>query len=83
MATGLGADVTILDVDLERMRFLDMTMNNADTLYSERSEPARSDAGMRFVDRRGACAGSKGAEINHARNVEKNETGQRAGGYLD
>src|SRR5436189_1437366 len=34
MATGLGADVTILEVDLERMRFLDITMNNAHTLYS-------------------------------------------------
>src|SRR6266481_8028860 len=34
MATGLGADVTILDVDLDRMRFLDMTMKNAHTLYS-------------------------------------------------
>src|SRR5437868_2082580 len=29
MATGLGADVTILEVDLERMRFLDITMDNA------------------------------------------------------
>src|SRR6266480_1211739 len=34
MATGLGADVTILEVDLERMRFLDITMDNAHTLYS-------------------------------------------------
>ncbi|MDZ4787332.1 MAG: alanine dehydrogenase [Blastochloris sp.] len=34
MATGLGADVTILEVDLERMRFLDITMNGAHTLYS-------------------------------------------------
>jgi alanine dehydrogenase len=34
MATGLGADVNILDVDLDRMRFLDMTMKNAHTLYS-------------------------------------------------
>src|SRR5436190_3507677 len=34
MATGLGADVTILEVDLDRMRFLDMTMKNAHTLYS-------------------------------------------------
>jgi alanine dehydrogenase len=31
MAQGLGADVTILEVDLERMRFLDIT---AHTLYS-------------------------------------------------
>jgi len=34
MATGLGADVTILEVDLERMRFLDITMSSAHTLYS-------------------------------------------------
>ena len=34
MATGLGGDVKILDVDLDRMRFLDMTMKNAHTLYS-------------------------------------------------
>lgn len=34
MATGLGADVTILEVDLERMRFLDITIHSAHTLYS-------------------------------------------------
>jgi alanine dehydrogenase len=34
MATGLGADVTILDVDLERLRFLDLTMANTRTLFS-------------------------------------------------
>ena len=34
MATGLGADVTILEVDLERMRFLDITMQTAHTLFS-------------------------------------------------
>ena len=33
MATGIGADVTILEVDVERMRFLDITMH-AHTLYS-------------------------------------------------
>ena len=37
MGTGLGADVTILEVDLERMRFLDITMNTAHTLYSNES----------------------------------------------
>jgi alanine dehydrogenase len=41
MATGLGADVTILEVDLERMRFLDITMGSAHTLYS--SEPHLQD----------------------------------------
>jgi alanine dehydrogenase len=34
MANGLGADVTILEVDVERMRFLDITMHSAHTLYS-------------------------------------------------
>jgi alanine dehydrogenase len=34
MATGLGADVTILEVDVERMRFLDITMTSTHTLFS-------------------------------------------------
>src|SRR6266702_5195901 len=34
MATGIGADVTVLEVDLERMRFLDITLHTAHTLYS-------------------------------------------------
>lgn len=34
MATGLGADVTVLEVDVERMRFLDITLHTAHTLYS-------------------------------------------------
>jgi alanine dehydrogenase len=34
MAQGLGADVTILEVDIERMRFLDITLHTAHTLYS-------------------------------------------------
>jgi alanine dehydrogenase len=34
MATGIGADVTILEVDYERMRFLDITLHTAHTLYS-------------------------------------------------
>ncbi len=34
MAIGLGADVTILEVDIERMRFLDITLHTGHTLYS-------------------------------------------------
>lgn len=41
MATGLGAEVTILEVDLERMRFLDITMSSANTLFS--SEASLTD----------------------------------------
>ena len=34
MAKGLGADVTILDIDVERLRFFDLAMDNLHTLYS-------------------------------------------------
>lgn len=34
VAAGVGADVTILEVDFERMRFLDITMGAAHTVYS-------------------------------------------------
>src|SRR3984957_16261880 len=34
MAAGLGANVTILEGDFDRMRFLDITMHTAHTLYS-------------------------------------------------
>src|SRR5438132_2608747 len=34
MAGGLGADVTILDVDLERLRHLDLAMEHTNTLFS-------------------------------------------------
>src|SRR5213596_3689182 len=34
MATGLGADVTILDIDFDRLRYLDLAMGNTNTLYS-------------------------------------------------
>jgi alanine dehydrogenase len=37
MATGLGAEVTILEVDIERMRYLDITLHHAHTLYSDES----------------------------------------------
>jgi len=34
MGMGLGADVTILEVDVERMRFLDITMHSVHTFFS-------------------------------------------------
>src|SRR5437660_8657028 len=34
MAKGLGADVTILDIDVERLRFLDVAIDSLHTLYS-------------------------------------------------
>jgi alanine dehydrogenase len=37
MAKGLGADVTILDIDVERLRFLDLAIDDLNTLYSSES----------------------------------------------
>jgi alanine dehydrogenase len=34
MAKGLGADVTILDIDVDRLRFLDLAIDDLHTLYS-------------------------------------------------
>jgi len=34
MAKGLGADATILDIDVERLRFLDIAIENLHTLFS-------------------------------------------------
>ena len=51
MASGLGADVIILEVDAERMRFLDITMSDARTLHSNEAQSARVDANNRFAHR--------------------------------
>ena len=40
VATGIGADVTILEVDFERMRFLDITMTGTHTVYSSEANLA-------------------------------------------
>lgn len=40
VATGIGADVTILEVDFERMRFLDITMDHAHTVFSNEANLA-------------------------------------------
>ncbi|MFT6182163.1 MAG: alanine dehydrogenase [Akkermansiaceae bacterium] len=40
VAAGIGADVTILEVDFERMRFLDITMDGTHTLFSNEANLA-------------------------------------------
>ena len=56
VATGLGADVTILEVDLERMRFLDITMHTAHTLYSSEASLMELLPRVDLRHRRGARA---------------------------
>ncbi|MDP0491964.1 MAG: alanine dehydrogenase [Verrucomicrobiota bacterium JB023] len=40
VAAGIGADVTILEIDMERMRFLDITMSGTRTLFSNEANLA-------------------------------------------
>ena len=65
MAQGLGADVTILEVDLERMRFLDITLHTAHTLFSSEAHLIGFAADGGFVDRRGAGSRGQGAQIDY------------------
>ncbi len=80
MATGLGADVGCRSRSNALSRYDNEKC--AHVLF-QRSESARSDAGMRFVDWRRPIARSKSSEVNYARDVEKNETRERACGHLD
>ena len=83
MATGLGADVTILEVDVERMRFLDITHAQRAHALFERGASAGAAARGGSADRRGAGAGRAGAEADYPRDAALYEAGQRAGGYRD
>jgi len=40
MAKGLGADVTILDIDVERLRYLDLAMDGLRTMFSSEANLA-------------------------------------------
>ena len=63
MADRPGADVTILDVDLERLRYLDLAMDKRKHALFERGELARADARLRFADWRSAFAGAKAPKL--------------------
>ena len=69
MATGLGADVTILEVDVERMRFLDITLHTAHTLYSSEAHLHGAAAPRRSADRRGPRARRQSAQADQPRDA--------------
>ena len=71
MAKGLGADVTILDIDVERMRFLDIAIESLHTLYSNEANLGRFNARLRFAHRRGPFARSQSAEADHTCDVDE------------
>ena len=59
MATGLGADVTILEVDVERMRFLDITLHTAHTLFPTTPTSWSCSRGSIFSSVRSSCPGPR------------------------
>jgi len=82
MATGLGSDVTVLEVDLERMRFLDITLHTAPRLFQR---GALMDL-LPTVDLLiGAVLvpGARAHEIDQPRDAAPDAPGQRAGGHCD
>ena len=83
MATGLGADVTILEVDLERMRFLDITMHSAHTLYSSEAHLQELMPSVDLLIGAVLVPGSQGAKAHHARNAAPDAAGQRGRRYRD
>jgi len=75
MAKGLGADVTILDIDVERLRFLDVAMDNFHTLYSNEAnlDELMPDCDLLIWGR--AVAGRQGSKADYPRNVAKMKRG--------
>ena len=83
MGQGLGADVTILEVDLERMRFLDITLHTAHTLYSNEIASAWNCCRKWICSSARCWCPAPGAQIDHPRNAPPHAAGQRVCGHCD
>ena len=81
MATGLGADVTILEVDLERMRFLDITLHTAHTLFSSEAHLIDLMPTVDLLIGAVLVPGAKAPKLINREMLRQNAAGQRAGGY--
>ena len=75
--------MTILEVDLERMRFLDITLHTAHTLYSNESHLLELLPAVDLLIGAVLRAGSEGAEIDSPRHAAADAARQRAGGHRD
>ena len=74
MAAGLGAHVTILDISLDRLRYLDDVLPaNVDTAYSNRHNILDAIAAGRPGDRGRAAAGRQGAAPRQAGRPQDHE----------
>src|SRR5437762_6544681 len=77
MAVGLKADVTILEVDGERMRFLDLTMPNATTLYSNEAHLNELMPVTDLLIGAGLVPGAKAPKLITRAKLQKMRTGNR------
>ena len=83
MATGLGADVTVLEVDIERMRYLDITLHTAHTLYSNESHLLELLPGTDFLIGAVLVPGAKAPKLIRRDMLRLHAARQRAGGHCD
>ena len=81
MAIGLGADVTILEVDLERMRFLDITLHTSHTLYSSEAHLMELLPSVDLLIGAVLVPGRQGPAADQPRNAPPHAPRQRAGGH--
>ncbi|MEJ7711881.1 MAG: NAD-binding protein [Pyrinomonadaceae bacterium] len=71
IAVGMGAHVTIIDSNLDRLRELDdIFLSRITTLASSALRDSRSRFASRPDHRRGACSGRGGSETRHAQHAQ-------------
>ena len=83
MAQGMGADVTILEVDLERMRFLDITLHTAHTLYSNEAHLLELLPAVDLLVGAVLVPGAKAPRLIRRDMLRRMRPGQRAGGHCN
>ena len=84
MATGMRADVTIYDINNDRLAELDMFFSSQiKTAYASQRGDRQCGRGSRAGDRRGAGARRRGAQARHPRHAEDDEARLGAGRHRD
>ncbi len=84
MATGMRADVTIYDINNDRLAELDMFFSSQiKTAYASRRAIENAVAGSRAGHRRGPRSGRGRSEARHARHAQDDEARLGAGRHRD
>ena len=77
IALGMGARVTLLDINLDRLRYLDDVLHgNLTTLYSKPHQHRQIDSDRRCLDRLGADCRRARADAGHTRYAGADAGGQ-------